>query len=90
MARKEFVYFIEDGDEIKIGRSYAPRKRLFQLRMEKTQNMKILATIQLDTLEDAVAKEKELHKRFGWDLLSREWFVKSPSLLAFIEEVNRG
>lgn len=89
MARKEYVYFIEDGARVKIGRSYNPEKRLFQIRMEKTKDMKILGSIPHITFEQSVAKENEFHKKFKSIQAKGEWFEKTPELLAFINEVSK-
>ena len=83
--RKEFVYFIQDGDQVKIGRSYSPTKRLFQLRLEKTKSMKIIKTIEFETFEKSCLKEQSLHAKFKHLNTSGEWFKLDSELKKEIE-----
>lgn len=82
--RKEYVYFIEDEDHIKIGRSYDPRKRLFQIRLEKTKDIKIVKTIETNSIEDSIRIEKYFHEVFDEYRVQGEWFEKNIALTKFL------
>lgn len=76
-----FVYFMRRTDGlIKIGYSYDPKKRLFQVRAQCKQQVDILATVQ-----GAKKLEGDLHKKYAADRVEGEWFAESPELLAEIE-----
>lgn len=76
-----FVYFITDGDVIKIGYSICPRDRLRGLQ---TSNHKGLWII--DFAPGTTGDEGRLHRRFSETRLSGEWFQSSPELLALISD----
>ena len=71
------VYFVELGSRIKIGFSTNLKSRLQTVPAER-----VLATMP-GTMDD----EKAMHERFRDCRVHREWFAKSPELLAFIETI---
>ncbi len=75
------VYFarINDDGPIKIGFSFNLRQRVYSLRAEFGQNLKIIGTIDGDR-----KVEKALHKRFSAVALGQEWFDPAPELLQYI------
>lgn len=73
------VYFITDGELIKIGYSGAPEARLNDLQTHSGRELEILKTIP-GTYED----EKRLHTQFGHLRVRGEWFQSDPELLDFI------
>jgi len=83
--RQVLVYFIKDGEKIKIGSSVKPTQRERQLRTHTP--LPILATCSGGT-----KRERHLHKRFAHYRVSgtREWFWKNAELLAYIARLKRG
>lgn len=84
-SRPGFVYFIQadPGDEIKIGFSTHPARRLRVLQTAATRTLHILATT--PGMQD---KEYQIHQRFAAYRTIGEWFTPSDELLAFIQELN--
>jgi hypothetical protein len=77
--RGSFVYFIQDGNKIKIGFSTRPEVRARNLQTHSP--LKILVTIPGDRVREA-----KLHKRFHKIRVdgTREWFHAKPPLLKYI------
>lgn len=88
--RKEYVYLIQDGDLVKIGRSYNPQKRLSQLRFEKAKDMKIIVKMELDSLEDSSFLEKDLHREFSHLRVRGEWFILNDEVKQYILDITEG
>ena len=76
----DFVYFIDAGEQIKIGRSANPLRRMETLQAS-TGTMLSLALV----LPDG-DREREFHDRFAVLRVRGEWFQKGEELLSFIEE----
>ena len=75
------VYFIDNGDFVKIGRSTNTAKRLATLQCASPYDLKIILVV-----TGGYDKEQELHERFAHLRHRGEWFKKGPELLQFIEE----
>jgi hypothetical protein len=72
-----FVYFADDGEQIKIGYSVQPEERIYQMRyMEKRPSLKFQGFV-----IGGRAVEQQLHARFEKDRVSGEWFSKSDDLI---------
>lgn len=67
--RTSVVYFIGDGDAVKIGISKNPKKRLRQLQTGHPKKLSILATF-----PGAADEEMQFHGRFRPHHLQGEWF----------------
>jgi predicted DNA-binding transcriptional regulator AlpA len=79
------VYFIRAGQgAIKIGIARDPRKRLFELQVGTSDELRILHTI--PGTEDT---ERALHERFAHLRLRGEWFRAGFDLLRFIADRMR-
>jgi len=74
------IYFAALGDEVKIGFSLHPKRRIRQLRSEFGVPLQLLATMEGD--ED---RECSLHKLFETFHLRGEWFRLVPEIRLFIE-----
>jgi len=74
------VYFIRQGDFVKIGTSRQLDKRLSTLRQE-WGDFEYLGSI-----PGGFKREQKLHRRFAQLRVLGEWFEASPELLAFIAE----
>ena len=79
-----FVYFMQDGDKIKIGRSVTPKDRARHLQLHT--KLKLLLTVRGDH-----KRETALHKKFQKYRVegTREWFHAMPSLLKYIAGLKR-
>jgi hypothetical protein len=75
------VYFIDNGDYVKIGYTMNLNGRLSSLRCGSPYDVQVLLAI-----PGNYAKESELHKRFNHLHHRREWFKKGPDLMQFIAE----
>lgn len=77
---KGFTYFVRNGDEIKIGFSAAPIRRI-KSHKRKFPDLKVLAVV-----SSTVAGEFETHQRFDHlRIRDDEWFHADPELFDFIE-----
>src|SRR5262249_8962631 len=76
---KDYLYFSDDSDLIKIGRSHNPRERLGSLQTASGRRLDILLVLPNGK------QEREFHWRFRDYWVRGEWFSKSPELLAFIK-----
>jgi hypothetical protein len=77
------VYFIGDGEAIKIGFASVLKQRFCNLQSGHPRILKMLGSMpgQMDT-------EQEMHKRFDHLRVrpDREWFHAAPDLLTFIRD----
>ena len=80
-----YIYFISDGDTVKIGRAIEPRKRLAELQCAHPSPLRILAAV----LNHA-SLEQAIHERFKGEKLTGEWFRLSDELATFIECARKG
>lgn len=77
------VYFIRNGNYIKIGVSVDPWKRLSSLQTGNPEPLEMLAIMPgSDDLESG------LHRAFGQHMKRGEWFTENEQLLAFIEMIK--
>jgi len=74
------VYFITDGEFIKIGKSENPIDRMKKMQTGNARELKMLATYQCYD-EDL---EGYIHKRFATYRFRGEWFFPSKELFAFM------
>lgn len=79
------VYFITNGENIKIGYSKNINKRLKQLNTGNDKKLYILGYIQGDK-----DKEKEIHKKFSKFRIrsNGEWFYPDQELIDFLNLIN--
>lgn len=77
--RASVVYFISDGEAVKIGISKNPTKRLAQLQTGHPRRLSILAT-----LPGGADEEMQLHGRFREHRLHGEWFGDCPEIRSYI------
>lgn len=80
-----YIYFVSDGDRIKIGRTVNVVSRLRGMQTSTANPLTVLATfLTADSVESA------LHGRFKAARIRGEWYRPVPELLDFIERVKRG
>lgn len=78
------VYFIKCGNNIKIGKSIDPWKRLTSLQTGNPESLEILAIAPGGTEFEA-----GLHIAFGDEAGRGEWFSASDKLLSFVETMRQ-
>jgi hypothetical protein len=75
--RPAWIYFISDGDRVKIGYTARnPHRRLKQLQTGSSRRLYLLAA-----MPGTMADERALHERFASLRVSGEWFAIEPALL---------
>ncbi len=75
--RSSLVYFIKDGDKVKIGHSIKPTVRMTNL--ETHSKLELLLT-----LPGGHNREKQLHKKFHAFRVKGEWFNLVPEIASYI------
>ncbi len=81
-----YVYFIQDGDMVKIGRAIDPMERLRNLQTAHSRELTLIAAVAAHA-----DLERAVHARFQHCRNeSTEWFRLEPDLEAFIDEMNQG
>lgn len=80
-----YVYFVTDGEAIKIGKANNPRSRLSGLQTSHHKDLAILALTPGDE-----TLERELHRAFHVRRLRGEWFEDCPEIRALIDDINSG
>lgn len=69
-----YVYFISDGEYLKIGISNNPESRLRTLQTSNARPLEIIHVIPTHSKESALSLEGQLHDRLAEHRLSGEWF----------------
>ena len=83
-ASTSFVYFISDGDFIKIGKANNPSSRLSELQTGNARQLILLNTIECDGEDAGYRLEARLQQLFSGIKALGEWFVATPDLFNFI------
>lgn len=78
------VYFIRNGNYIKIGVSVDPWKRLSSLQTGNPEPLEMLAI-----MPGSQDVESALHRSFGKHMKRGEWFETNTPLLAFIDIIKQ-
>lgn len=83
---KPSVYFAQSvaGGPVKIGHSADVEARVASLQTAHADTLRIIGTI-----PGGRAVEAALHASFADDRIGGEWFRPSPSLIAFVREIQR-
>jgi hypothetical protein len=74
------VYFIFDGEAVKIGYSTKALKRLKNLQTSHSRTLKIIGT-----MPGSIRLEKQLHKKFRRLRVRNEWFRYTKEIARYIE-----
>ena len=74
------VYFIKNGNRVKIGTTKDVQSRIKSFRVANPNNLKLLATI-----VGGRELERELHEKFSSCHIIGEWFNLSPDILDYIK-----
>jgi hypothetical protein len=78
------VYFITDGDLIKIGFSAAPKVRIKDIKSPTGKPLSLIGSVTAHPYDERI-----IHKRFTHLRVTGEWFEPDDELRAFIEAVRR-
>jgi len=81
------VYFIRQGNHVKIGKAGNPRKRFRQLQCANPAPLELLAIIDGP---DGHALEKELHRQFAHLRVNGEWFRYEGDLFNLVRDLPEG
>lgn len=78
------IYFIQSGNgPIKIGYTTVSQLRFSMLQVGNPEPLKIIKI-----LRGGREEETAIHKKFKRDRLRGEWYIPSPELLKFINDVD--
>ena len=80
-----YIYFIQDGDAVKIGRAVDPNRRLDELQTAHKGELSLVAAVPAHA-----SLEGAFHEKFAALQIGREWFTLSKSLVDFINELKTG
>jgi len=78
------VYFISDGQYVKIGLAKDSYQRLKQLQVANPKDLKLIGVCY-----GTIRFEKELHRRFESSHVRGEWFEITGELVDFLKMVGR-
>lgn len=79
-----YVYFVSDGEDIKIGFSERPVRRLTGLQSGHKKELKLLAVVSA-----GLVSEKQAQDRFDHLKIRGEWYRAAPELTDYIAELNQ-
>lgn len=80
-----YIYFISDGDLVKIGRAVNVTKRLRAMQTSTVKPLTVLAAFL-----GHVSLEREIHRKFATARVRGEWFTLTKDLRSFIARRQRG
>lgn len=80
-ATQGFVYFVTDGDAVKIGFAINPFKRLQELQVSHHRVLRMIGTISAPDYQ-----ERMLHNRFRHLRIRGEWFRLEDDILDFVRD----
>lgn len=76
-----WVYFIANGDTVKIGVAYNVRKRLTDLQISSPVRLRLIGLLRSDRF-----REGDVHARFQGLRIRGEWFWLKAEIIDFIKE----
>lgn len=82
VKEKQYVYFIDGGELLKIGTAKNVSERLRNLQVGSPVKLRLIKKI-----DGGRKEEKKIHKIFSDLKTHGEWFVKTPALLDYIERL---
>ena len=74
------IYFIKDGEHIKIGFSKNPDKRFIDIQVSSPRKLKLLGII-----KGGRGLEQMIHSKFNHLRVQGEWFKSAPEILNFMK-----
>lgn len=80
-----YIYVIQDGDLVKIGKAIHPIERLRNLQTAHSRQLTLVAAIPAHA-----ALERAIHNRFAHLRAESEWFRLDESLERFIDDMKAG
>ena len=92
-SKEAVVYFVEDGDFIKIGwcmkYNYKYGQNMAELQRGNPRKLKYIAILNFASKDGARKKERSLHDQFKHLKHRGEWFLKKEELLREIRLLKR-
>lgn len=87
-----YVYFVRIGDNgpVKVGIAKTVEKRLAGLQVSCPEKINLMGKIEFKNADEAVNKEKMLHKLFWQYRMSGEWFYPSERVIKTIYKFLEG
>lgn len=82
---KSHIYFIQCGEQVKVGVSHNPQIRLKHLQAHSPFPLTLIGSILAEEYLEAT-----IHRRFAHCRLHHEWFRLEPDLRAFIQALDDG
>lgn len=83
-AKKSLVYFIQNGDAVKIGISSNPKMRMADMAVGNHADLKLLGV-----MTGGGPRERHLHKKFDKHHIRGEWYKLAPEILEYIRRNRR-
>ena len=83
-----YVYFIADGEFVKIGKANDVEQRKLSLETGNPRDLITLGTISCDSEAESYSLENKLHQHFEPWHHRGEWFIIGPQILDFISTIN--
>lgn len=80
---REYVYFVSDGDNVKIGFTTKPAKRMINLQAANPRQLRVLAVFQ-----GPKTIEGYLHFLFREHHVSGEWFADCEAITKFLSDIE--
>jgi len=80
------IYFISNGNRIKIGITKNIKRRLKDLQTGNANNLRLIAE---EYSDNDAKRELNLHLKFAKDRLVGEWFYPSKQLLKYINKISK-
>lgn len=82
--RSAKVYFIQNGDAVKIGISVTPRKRMADIAVSNHADLRLLGV-----LPGGAKRERALHAKFKAHHIRGEWFKLVPEIKEYLRQYRR-
>ncbi len=86
-SNKEYVYFIQSPQAIKIGWSTNPIQRCHDLQAANAEQLHLLDYFEVS---DGLEEEQWLHRKFKHLRIRGEWFKATPEILDYVRARGGG
>lgn len=82
MENHGYIYFITDGEAVKIGFSEKPLRRLGGLQSGHPKPLRLIGAVPASVMEEVA-----IHKRFDHIRIRGEWFRETPELIDYANKL---
>lgn len=83
-----YIYFVSDGEFIKIGIAKDVRARMHNLQTGNPKRLKLLKTIECNSNLDARIQEETFHRKYRKYSACGEWFRMNDELCNYVGVIN--